>query len=786
MRDSVFYRRLFCYYLKTIFEMTAKLMKLFGQTFRRNLVLLFILAALSASAAIAQSNNIKLSLDATDAAKNILHVRETMPAVAGNFALFYPKWIPGEHAPDAPLNDLVNLFITADGKPLAWQRDDVEMFAFLVNVPAGAKEIEISFDDVSQPGTVATANLARIKWNRVILYPRGVKSDDIQVTASIKLPGGWKYATALPVDKETTAAVDFKPVNLTTFIDSPAIIGKYFAKIPLSNDGGVLTEMDIAAETADALKYKSETLQGWKNLVVQANQMFGAHHYNSYKFLLTLSDNGGDEGLEHHESSEDGTGEKALSDQHELLDLGDLLGHEYTHSWNGKYRRPYNLTTPDFEQPMHGELLWVYEGLTQYLGRVLPTRSGLWSDEMFRESVADTAAQMDFQTGRRWRPLVDTARTVQFTYGSPRAWMNERRRVDYYYEGSLIWMEADVLIREKSGGKLSLDDFLRKFHGGQSGAPKVVTYNLDEIVQTLNAVVPFDWKTFFIERVYTAQRNAPLGGITNGGWKIIYNDTPNLQGEVDERRGETANLMYSIGIMVNEEGVVMDINPDLAGAKAGLAPGMTVKKVNDEEFSLDNLRKAVAATKNDKSTIKLDVENGSVSNTLTINYKGGDKFPHLVRDPTKTDYLSGITKPLSNLVGGFVSGEPQSFIFSGGAGRRNNRTADVVDQPANVTNVLLSQNEITSNCPANSNICANNKRTIDVSTEAVDPENAVLSYYYTVSGGKIIGQGAKLVWDLSDVKPGTYMITVGVDDGCGVCGKTITKEVKVVECPGCK
>ncbi len=762
-------------------------MKICGQTLQRKFVLITLTLTLFVSAAIAQSNNIKLNLDASDAAKNILHVKETMPAPAGNFALFYPKWIPGEHAPDGTINDLVNLFITADGKPLEWQRDDVEMFAFLVNVPAGAKQLEISFDDVSQFGTTATANLARIKWNRLILYPRGVKSDDIQVTASMKLPNDWKYATALPLDKETKESVAFKAVNLTTFIDSPAIIGKYFAKIPLAKEA----EMDIAAETADALKYKPETLQGWKNLIVQANAMYGAHHYNFYKFLLTLSDNGGDEGLEHHESSEDGTGEKALSNQNELLDLGDLLGHEYTHSWNGKYRRPLTLTTPDFEQPMHGELLWVYEGLTEYLGRVLPTRSGLWTDEMFRESVAETFAQMDFQTGRRWRPLVDTARAVQFTYGSPRAWMNERRRVDYYFEGSLIWLEADVLIREKSGGKLSLDDFLRKFHGGQNSAPMVKTYDLSEIVQTLNSVVPYDWNTFFIDRVYKVQKNAPIGGITNGGWKVIYNDTPNLQGEVDEGRKSFANLMYSIGIVVNAEGEILDVNPDLSAYKSGLAPGMTIKKVNDEDFSLENLQKAIAATKSEKSSIKLEVENGSVSNTLTVNYTGGAKYPHLVRDTSKTDYLSGITKPLSNssfanVPPGFVpNGQPTSWMFSGGSRRRPKKTV-LPNQIANVTKVTLNQTEIVSNCVKDSNFCTDSKQTIEISSEATNPDNDVLVYSYTISGGKIIGQGAKVVWDLSGVKAGTYTVTVAVDNGCGFCGATKTMEVKVVKCPNCQ
>lgn len=768
-------------------------MKIFGQTFQRKLVLLSVLFALYVSAAIAQTNNIKLTLDATDAAKNILHVKETMPAPAGNFALFYPKWIPGEHAPTGTINDMVNLFITADGKPLEWQRDDVEMFAFLVNVPEGAKQIEISFDDVSQSYTTATANLARIKWNRLILYPRGAKSDDVQVTASMKLPNGWKFATALPIEKETKDAVDFKPVNLTTFIDSPAIMGKYFAKIPLSG-GEVLTEMDIAAETAAALKYKPETLQGWKNLIVQANLMFGARHYNSYRFLTTLSDYGGDEGLEHHESSENGTGEKALSDENQLLDLNELLGHEYVHSWNGKYRRPDKLTTPDFEQPMHGELLWVYEGLTQYLGRVLPTRSGLWTEEMFREVVADTAAQMDYQTGRRWRPLVDTARAVQFTYPSPRAWMNERRRVDYYYEGSLIWMEADVLIREKSQGKLSLDDFLRKFHGGQNSAPMVKTYDFDEIVKTLNEVVPNDWRTFFIDRVYKAQKNAPLGGITNGGWKLIYNETPNLQGEIDESRASFANLMYSIGIIVNEDGAILDINPDLAAAKAGIVPGMTIKKINNEDFSLENLHKVIAATASVASVIKIEAENGSVGNNLTINYRGGAKYPHLVRDTTKTDYLSSVTKALgfaipvvSGIPSGFVqSNVPLSGLYSGGSTRRNRNNTQPVYKPANVTNVFLSQTEITTTCPANSNICSDRKRTIEILTEAVSSDkDDVLTYNYTVSGGKAIRTDSKVIWDLSGVRPGIYFITVGVDDGCGFCGKTMTKEVKVVECPSC-
>jgi predicted metalloprotease with PDZ domain len=739
----------------------------------RKLVLLLALLAIQVSLAFAQ-NSITLNVDASEAAKNILHVRETITVKPGAFTLFYPKWIPGEHAPTGTLNNMVNLFISANGKALAWQRDDVEMFAFHLAIPADVTQIEIAFDDVSQPGTTMSAQLARIKWNRLILYPEGAKSDDVQITASMKLPDGWKYAVALPVAKDSKNAVDFGRVNLTTFVDSPAIIGKYFRKTTLSNDGGILHEMDIAADTEDALKYKPETLKGWENLVKEAHSMFGAHHYNRYQFLLTLSDVGGDEGLEHHESSEDGVAGKSLSDPYLLIELGDLLGHEYAHSWNGKYRRPVGLATGDFETPMRGDLLWVYEGLTQYLGHILPTRSQLWTPETYREVLASDAAYLDNQTGRRWRPLVDTARAVQFTYGSPRLWRNVRRGVDYYDEGALVWLEADVLIRQKSGGKLSLDSFLQRFHGGQNTAPKVVPYDLDEIVRTLNEVLPYDWRAFLNERIYAVLERAPLGGITNGGWKLIYTETPNSYIQGGEANYSFINASYSIGLRVDSDGTIEDVNPDLPGAKAGLAPGMTIKKVNGEDFSLAEMHKAIADTKK-SSTIELIAENGGDGGEIyRLNYSGGEKYPHLVRDLTTADLLSEVIKPRGNIPLGFVpSGDPSSILIQLSPNRpRNNRQVEVINPPANVTKIVLSRTEIA---------LSDADQKIDVSVEAFDSDNDVLTYAYTVSGGKIVGQGAKVVWDLSGVEPGTYTITVGVDDGCGICGTTKTMEIKVIK-----
>lgn len=609
------------------------------------LLVLVLLLQLCAVTAFGQSSlGIKLDVDATEAARGVLHTSLVIPVKAGPLTLFYPKWIPGEHSPNGPINDLVGLKISANGKPISWKRDAVEMFAFHCEVPSGVRAVEVTFDDVSQPGTTMSARLARIKWNRVLLYPRGMNSDSIQVVASLRLPSGWKYATSLPLSRETKDEAQFKEVSLTELVDSPAMIGANFRKIALSS-GGVLHEMDIVADTPDALEIKPQTIVGWQNLIKEGNALFGARHYRSYRFLLSLSDYGGNEGLEHHESSEDGVGEKALSDPAQMTDLGDLLGHEYAHSWNGKYRRPADLTIPDFEQPMQGSLLWVYEGLTQYLGKVLPARSGLWTPENFNDSMAAEAAEMDNQSGRKWRPLLDTAAAVQITYSSPRAWMNYRRRVDYYFEGMLLWLEADVLIRRQSQGKLSLDDFCRKFHGGPDTPPMVKTYTFDDLVNTLNDVMPYDWRGFLNERVNLITAHAPLGGITNGGWQLVYNETPNDEVKFGEQQRKFLNVIYSIGFIIKGDGTLLDVSPDMAAGKAGLAPGMKLISVNGRSWSSEALHDAIAAGKTSSTPLEFLVENGSFQQTYKIDYRGGERYPHLERDPTKPDLLGEIIKP---------------------------------------------------------------------------------------------------------------------------------------------
>ena len=613
----------------------------------RALLVVFVLAV----AAAAQSR-ITVDVDASEAARGIIHVSEKMSVTPGRFALFYPKWIPGEHSPDGPINNLVNLHISANGKPLSWNRDNVEMFALWVDVPKGVTSLDITFDDTEDFGSTYTANLARIKWNRLVLYQRGVNQNRIIVAASLKIPAGWDYATALReipsmrVNALTHKAqpadtnISFAEVDLETFVDSPAIIGKFFKKVPLT-DSGTLHEMDIAADNEDALQFSPEMLAGWKNLVRQAHLAFGGQHSTSYRFLLTLSDIGGDEGLEHHQSSEDGVALIALKGGEPSLNLGDLLGHEYTHSWNGKYRRPAGLATPDFEKPQEGELLWVYEGLTEYMGYVLPTRAGLWTPEDFRETIAYDAAMMATQGGRKWRPVVDTARAVQFTYGEPRGWRNVRRGVDYYYEGDLVWLEVDTTIQKQTGGKKSIDDFLHTFHGGTSD-PKVVPYTFNDVVIALNKVTPYDWATFLKQRIYEVKPGPPTGGITTGGWRLEYNATPNVRIAGQEKWREYRNYMYGIGMMVSNSGTITDVQPDSAAFKAGLAPGMKILGRDKQPFSNDALAQVIAAAVTSNLQISLQADNGGVVGNYNIDYHGGIKYPHLVRSEGQPDYITPI------------------------------------------------------------------------------------------------------------------------------------------------
>jgi predicted metalloprotease with PDZ domain len=599
---------------------------------------------------------ITLFVDATSTPRKIFHAKLKIPASAGDLILYYPKWIPGEHAPDGPVIDLAGLKFTAGGKTLKWRRDLLDGFTIHVDVPAGENEVNAELDFLSpatfeggfSAGSSATDKMAVISWNQVLLYPKGWKSDDLTYVATLKLPAGWKYGTPLPIASTSLTGqngdtqIIFQPTSLTTLIDSPVITGEFLKVVKLADDP--LVEMDVAADSAAALDPPQEVWDHYKNLVEQTNKLFGAHHYRDYHFLFSLSDHVAHFGLEHHESDDSRVDERGLVDEGMRKMEASLLPHEYVHSWNGKYRRPADLATPDYEQPMQDDLLWVYEGLTNYLGTVLTARSGLLTPEQARDDLSMTAAALDHTPGREWRNLQDTADAAPELYFSPQAWESWRRSTDFYDEGTLDWLWADVIIRQQSKGKKSLDDFCKLFHGAPSTGPMVKTYTFDDVVNALNQVVSYDWRGFWTERLTNHGPGAPVGGIEGSGWKVVYDESPSGMDRGSEGGGRFIDVAYSIGIELREDGTITDTIEGMPAALAGIGPGMKLIAVNGRHYSAEVLRDALRAGKSSTAPLELLVENTDYFKTYALDYHGGERYPHLVRDGSKPDLLSEIYK----------------------------------------------------------------------------------------------------------------------------------------------
>ena len=615
----------------------------------------FVLVIFLSSVAGAQS--IELIVDLSDAPRNIYHSRLTIPVKPGPLTLVYPKWIPGNHRPSGPIANVAGVKMEAGGQTLTWERDPLDMYAFHVDVPAGANELRVSLDTITNDGSsggggpAATTNVLDLNWNQVVLYPQGVSSDEVQVEAQLTPPQGWKFGTALPVASVTKGGTNefirFKPVSLTTLIDSPLIAGDHYRRIELTKPGETPVHViDMVSESDAGLAMTPADDAAYRKLVAETGALFGARHYLEYHFLLTLSDEAGHHGVEHHQSSDNSTDERTLLDPDLHLLTADLLPHEFTHSWNGKYRRPAGLATRNYQDPMKGDLLWVYEGLTEYLGRVLTARSGLWTPEQYREALAATAAMLDHRAGRTWRPLEDTARSVQILRMLGPEWQSWRRGLDYYPEGELIWLEVDTIIRQQSNGQKSLNDFCRLFHGGESGPPKVVPYTFDDVVSTLNQVVPYDWGELLQERVNAVKAGAPLGGIDRGGWRLVYNDQPNVFIHTVEKLDNNVDASYSLGFVAKKNGEFQDVIYGSPAYLAGVGPGMKLIAVNGREWDKDVLEDALRASKDGKQPITLLVENAKFFKTYSIDYHDGIRNPHLERTAA-ADVLGEIVKPLS-------------------------------------------------------------------------------------------------------------------------------------------
>ncbi len=607
---------------------------------------LFLLALLSLSPRLAYAGEtIKITVDATKTQQKFLRCHLTMPVKPGVITLYYPKWIPGEHGPDGPIADLAGLKFEGAGKTIPWKRDLLDVYTFHLEIPQGVNELAATYDYIEPEGESATDKLTVLEWNAVLLYPAGSQAQQLTYDATLLLPEGWKFGTSLPVESTAANKIAFKPISLDMLVDSPVIAGEYYRSIDITPPGEPIHhELDLVADSEAALAATPEFQKAMTNLVAESGKLFGTRHYRDYHFLLTLSDHVAHFGLEHHESNDSRLPERVLIGPNAGYSVGGLLPHEFVHSWNGKFRRPADLAVPYYEQPMETDLLWGYEGLTDYLGPMLAARCGLWTEEQYHDYMASVAASLGpGRPGRTWRPLLDTAVGVPGLSSRSEGWFSWRRGVDYYDEGNLMWLEVATIIHQETAGKKSIDDFTQSFHGGPNNGPEMKTYNFDQLVSSLNSIAPYDWATFFHNHLNSTAPEAPLGGIENGGWKLIFNNKPlKLAG----RRGNFGQT-YSIGLQLRDDGLVSDAIVGSPAFDAGIASGMKVMAVNDRVYTPDVLEDAINASKDTAQPITILVVSDDYFKTVHVNYHGGEQIPHLERVEQKPDYLDELIKPHS-------------------------------------------------------------------------------------------------------------------------------------------
>jgi predicted metalloprotease with PDZ domain len=604
-----------------------------------------------APADVEYPGTLKLAVDATDLDHRIFRVREEIPVSGGALTLLYPEWLPGNHAPRGPIDKLAGLTFTIDGKPLAWARDSTDVYAFRLTVPQGATTLVAEFQflspqDSGQGRIVMTPDMLNLQWNTVALYPAGHYARRITVAPSVKLPSSWQFATALDAsgDKAGGDVVAFKAVDLETLVDSPMFAGRYFKRVDLDPGAKVPVHLDIVADEAKDLEITPEQLKPHQALVQQAYKLYGSHHYDHYDLLFALSDQQSHIGLEHQRSSENGTDPGYFTAWNSKVTSRDLLPHEFTHSWNGKFRRPADLATSNFNVPMGDSLLWVYEGQTQYWGFVLAARSGLWTAEQARDALALVASRYaDNRPGFAWRNVQDTTNDPVVAARRPLPYRNYQMSEEYYSAGQMIWLAVDAKLRERSHERRSLDDFAHAFFGVDNGRWTVEPYTFDDVVAALNAIEPYDWSAFL--RARTEANAPPLDGFAASGWKLVYTDKPSDYQKTAETDAKSADFAASIGLSIStKDAKIADVRWDGPAFKAGIAPGGTLIAVQAREFTPERLKDAVAASAKGVP-VELLVKNGENYRTFRVDYRGGLKYAHLERIDGSTDRLGAILAP---------------------------------------------------------------------------------------------------------------------------------------------
>ena len=593
---------------------------------------------------------LSVAVDATDLDRRVFRVHEVVPVAAGPLTLLYPQWIPGAHAPEGPIDKFAGLIVRANGARLDWTRDDVDMFAFHVTVPRGVATLDLEFQYLSPVSAdvgaaEVSSDILILEWTSVALYPAGYFTRQIPVEASVTLPPGWEFATALERTVTNGNTTGFRRTTFETLGDSPLYAGRHHREIDLTPAGSVPVRLQVFADRPDQLLASDAQLAAHRALVTQAYRLYGSHHYDHYDFLFSLSDRVHFAGTEHHQSSEDGLRGNYFTEWDKGTAGRTLLAHEYTHSWNGKFRRPADLWTPTYNVPMRNSLLWVYEGQTEYWGEVLTSRANLWTRAEALDSLAATAAFYDHMAGREWRTLADTTNDEIINPRRPMSWETWQRFEDYYSEAQLIWLDVDTLIRERSGNARSLDDFARRFYSINDGSYVPVTYRFADVVAALNAVEPYDWAAFLNQRVYSHTRGAPLDGIARGGYRLSYDDTPNLYTTSHETEHKSTDLLYSLGLSAEHDGTLREVVWEGPAFKAGLTAGTQLVAIDGATFEPELLKDAVRLAKGTSTPIRLLVKTNNRFRTVEIDYHNGLRYPHLVRDPQHPALLDAILAP---------------------------------------------------------------------------------------------------------------------------------------------
>lgn len=597
---------------------------------------------------------ITLDMDATDIDRRIISVRQTIPvAGAGPLVLLYPRWIPGNHAPVGPVDDIGDLQITANGQPLPWVRNTVNTNAFQVDVPAGVSSVEVSFKwltpiEGAQGRIVFTDEMLNVQWEKAVLYPAGHFSRQITIQPTLRLPAGWQYGTALETTSFQNGVATFAPLSLEHFADSPVFAGAHYRQVDLDPGGRSPVRMNVVADAPSMLTASDEHIERHRELVDQADYLFGARHFNHYDFLVAVTDKLGGIGLEHHRSSENSVDTDYFTEPASTLADRDLLGHEYVHSWNGKWRRPADQLTPTLNDPLQNSLMWVYEGQTQYWGLILTARAGLMSKQQALDVFANTAAvYAEDNPGRTWRALQDTTNDPIIAQRRPQPWSSFQRSEDYYREGAMIWLDADTLIRERTNGRKSLDDFAEAFFGPQDGSWDPAPYTFADVTSTLNGVQANDWATFLRTRLDAVGVNAPtpLGGIQRGGYRLVWRETPNDYSKALNTELERVDFSYSLGLSLNPANRVTAVRWGSPAFEAGLTSGWEVVAVNGRAASAAAIGEAITASKGNTTPIEMMLKKGDRFRTIRFDYHGGLRYPHLERIPGTPDRLGDILAP---------------------------------------------------------------------------------------------------------------------------------------------